>query len=108
MEHHVPYARSDVISSQMEELVEWLGVNRLLAMTRLLPPETEFSILLDFLVEFAGGLELAEHRMSETLVEPAAISYMAYAETVKRIKRRLIELYEKRDKRNINSPTNVR
>lgn len=93
MAHHVPYARSDVSSSQVDALVEWLGVNKLLEVAKQLPSETEFTILLDFLVEFAGGLELAEHRMAETLVEPAAISYMAYAETVQRVKHRLIELY---------------
>ena len=58
MEHYVPYARSDVGSDQVESIVEWLGVNELLTKMRQLPPESEFSILLDFLVEFAGGLEL--------------------------------------------------
>ncbi|MEY8232963.1 hypothetical protein AALA82_15250 [Oscillospiraceae bacterium 50-16] len=93
MEHYVPYARSDVGSSQVESIVEWLGVNELLARMRQLPPESEFSILLDFLVEFAGGLELAEHRMAETLVEQSAISCKAHAEVVKMVKRRLTELY---------------
>ena len=93
MEHHIPYARSDVGSSQIEALVEWLRVNRLLEIVGQLPPETEFSILLDFLAEFAGGLELAEQRMTETWVEQAATSYMAYAETVKKVRHRLIDLY---------------
>ena len=93
MEHYVPYARSDVGSSQVESIVEWLGVNELLAKVRQLPPECEFSILLDFLVEFAGGLELAEHRMAETLVEQSSISYKAHAEVVKMVKCRLTELY---------------
>ena len=93
MEHYVPYARSDVGSSQVESIVEWLGVNELLAKMRQLPPENEFSILLDFLVEFAGGLELAEHRLAETLVEQSAISYKAHAEVVKMVKCRLTELY---------------
>lgn len=93
MEHYIPYARSDASSSQVDALVEWLGVNRLLGMVNQLPPETEFAILLDFLVEFAGALELAEHRMAETLVEQPAISYKAHAEVVKIVKRRLTELY---------------
>lgn len=93
MEHYIPYARSDVGSSQVEALVEWLGVNRLLAKVCQLPPETEFAVLLDFLVEFAGALELAEHRMMEALVEQSAISYMAHAEVVKMVKCRLTELY---------------
>ena len=93
MEHYVPYARSDVGSSQVESVVEWLGVHELLARMRQLPPESEFSILLDFLVEFAGGLELAEHRMAETLVEQSAIGYKAHAEVVKIVKCRLTELY---------------
>lgn len=93
MEHYVPYARSDIGSSQEESIVEWLEVNELLAKMRQLPPKSEFSILLDFLVEFAGGLELAEHRMAETLVEQSAISYNAHAEVVKMVKCRLTELY---------------
>ena len=93
MEHYAPYARSDVGSSQVESLVEWLGANELLAKMRQLPPASEFSILLGFLVEFAGGLELAEHRMAETLVEQSAISYKAHAEVVKMVKCRLAELY---------------
>lgn len=93
MEHYIPYAQSATSRSQVDTLVEWLGVNRLLGMVNQLPPETEFAILLDFLVEFAGGLELAEHRMAETLVEQSAISYKAHAEVVKLIKCRLTELY---------------
>ena len=89
MEHYVPYARSDVGNSQVESIVEWLGVNELLTRMCQLPPESEFPILLDFLVEFAGGLELAEHRMAETLVEQSAISY----KVVKMVKLRLTELY---------------
>ena len=93
MEHYVPYARSDIGSSQVESIVEWLGVHELLAGMRQLPPENEFSILLDFLVEFAGALELAEHRMDETLAEQSAISYKAHAKVVKMVKCRLTELY---------------
>ena len=93
MEHYVPYARSDIGSSQVESIVEWLGAHELLAGMRQLPPENEFSILLDFLVEFAGALELAEHRMAETLAGQSAISYKAHAEVVKMVKCRLTELY---------------
>ena len=80
-------------ASQVESVVEWLGVHELLARMRQLPPESEFPILLDFLVEFAGALELAEHRMTETLVEQSAISYKAHAEVVKIVKCRLTKLY---------------
>ena len=97
MEHYVPYARSDVGSSRVESVVEWLGVHELLAKMRQLPPKSEFSILLDFLVEFAGALELAEHRMTETLVEQSAISYKAHAEAVRKIRSRLLELYRGAD-----------
>ena len=103
MEHYVPYARSDVGSSQVESIVEWLGVNELLEKMRQLPPEQEFSILLDFLVEFSGGLELAEHRMSETLAEQSAVSYKAHTEVVKIVKCRLADLYNDAAK---NSSTN--
>ncbi len=93
MKHCIPYARTDVGSSQVQDVVEWLGVNELLDKLRLLPPDKEFSILLEFLVAFAGGLEMAKHRMAEMLVEQAAISYMAYAEAVRKIKQRLAEIY---------------
>lgn len=93
MKHCIPYARTDIGSSKIEDVVEWLGINELLARLRMLPPDKEFSILLDFLAAFAGGLETAEHRMAEMLVEQAAISYMAYAEAVRKIKGRLVELY---------------
>ena len=94
VKHYIPYARSDVGSPQVEAVVEWLGVNELLTVLRTLPPEKEFSILLDFLVEFAGGLELTKHRMAETLVDQAAVSYKAHAEVVRKIKNRLLELHE--------------
>lgn len=93
MKHYIPYARSDVSSRSAESIVEWLGAGELLAKVRQLPSESEFSILLDFLVEFSGALELAGHRMAETLVEQAAISYKAHAEVVKMVKCRLTELY---------------
>lgn len=92
--HYIPYARSDMGSSQVEAVVKWLGVNELLAVLRTLPPEKEFSILLDFLVEFGGGLELARHRLDEMLVDQAAVSYKAHAEAVRNLKNRLMELFE--------------
>lgn len=94
MKQYIPYASSDVGSNQVEAVIKWLGINELLKTLRKLPPGQEFMILLDFLVEFAGGLELAKHRMAEMLVEQAAISYKAHAVTVKKIKARIVELYE--------------
>lgn len=93
MSHYVPYARTDIGDSQVEAVVKWLGVNELLEVLRTLPPEKEFPLLLDFLVEFAGGLELAEHRMEEMLVEQAAVSYKAHLEAVRKIKVRIAEMY---------------
>lgn len=93
MKRCIPYARTDTDRGRIEDVVEWLGVNKLLSKLRQLPPEKEFSILLEFLVAFAGGLETAEYRMTEMLVEQAAISYMAHAEAVGKIKNRLVELY---------------
>lgn len=92
--HYIPYARSDMGSSQVEAVVKWLGVNELLAVLRTLPPEKEFPLLLDFLVEFGGGLELARHRLDEMLVDQAAVSYKAHAEAVRNLKNRLMELFE--------------
>lgn len=96
MNHYVPYARTDIGGSQVEAVVEWLGVNELLAVLRTLPPEKELPLLLDFLVEFAGGMELAEHRMEEMLVEQAAVSYKAHVEAVRKMKARIAEMYELR------------
>ena len=93
MRHCVPYARTDIGSSKIEDVVEWLGVNELLTKLQLLPPDKEFSILLEFLAAFAGGLEMEEHRMAEMLIEQAATSYIAYAEAVRKVKNRLVELY---------------
>ena len=92
--HYIPYARSDMGSSQVEAVVKWLGINELLTVLRTLPPEQEFPLLLDFLVEFGGGLELARHRLDEMLVDQAAVSYKAHAEAVRNLKNRLMELFE--------------
>ena len=80
----------------METVVEWLGLNEILAVLRTLPSEEEFPLLLDFPVEFAGSLELAKHRMAEMLVEQATVGYKAYAEAVRKIKTRIIELSERK------------
>lgn len=93
--HSVPFARSDIHISGHSDIVEWLGVGRLLEKTAGLPPEQEFALLIEFLVEFAGGYELAEHRMYETCVEQAALSYKAYSESVRRIKTRLMEFFNR-------------
>ena len=95
MKRCIPYARTDAGNKQVQDVVKWLGVDELLDKLGRLSPDKGFSILLDFLAAFSGGLETAEHRMEETLVEQAAISYMAYAEAVRKIKRRLAELYER-------------
>ena len=94
MSHYIPYARSDAGISQVEAVVKWLGIDELLEGLQRLPREKEFSVLLDFLVEFAGGLELAERRMAEMLVEQTVVSYKAHTEAVKKIKARITELYE--------------
>ena len=93
MKYCIPYIRSDASSSRVLDIEKWLGVDELLKVLRMLPPEKEFLVLLDFLVEFAGGLELAKHRMEETLVEQAAVSYKAHSKAVRKIKDRIVELY---------------
>lgn len=91
---NIPYARSDVGAPSAEKIVAWLKVDSLLAVLRGLPPEQEFSLLLDFLVEFAGGRELAEARMNEMLVEQAAISLAGWNAATQKIKDRLAKLYK--------------
>ncbi len=96
MTHTVPYARSGQQTPQVEAVVRWTGVDDLLAGLKALPPDKEFPILMEFLVAFAGGLELAQHRMEETLVEQAAVSYEGWAKAVQKIKAMMQELYELR------------
>lgn len=97
MKHYVPYSRTDTETVRVDKVVKWLGVKELLAESRQFSPEKEFLLLLDFLVEFSGGLETSKNRMEEMIVEQAAISYMAYSEVVRKIKDRIIELYEHKE-----------
>lgn len=94
MKHYISFTRTDISNSSADEIVQWLGINELLAVLSRLPAEKEFAILLDFLTEYAGWLELSQRRMEETLLEQSAICYMACAEAVKKIKARLLELYK--------------
>lgn len=96
MRHYIPYFRSDGDNPQVESVMHWLKINELLEVLQTLPPENEFPLLLAFLIEFAGGLELAKCRMAETLVEQAAVSYQAHADAVKKISTRIYELYKMR------------
>lgn len=94
MRHNIPFARAGAGVVSTEEVVKWLKADELLAGLGKLEPKDEFPILLDFLVEYAGGLELSKLDMTETLTEQAAIRYKAYAISVKKIKTRLLELYD--------------
>lgn len=91
--YHIPYARSDMTKSRVNEIVAWLGVDELLEELRKLPPSQQFDLLLLFLVEFAGGLNLAECRMMEMLSEQSAYSFKAHGIAVQKIKERLKVLY---------------
>ena len=99
MNSPIPYARNDVSTSSINDIIAWLRVDELLEKTKQLPPDTEFSLLIEFLIEFSGGYELAEHRMYEMCVEQATLSYKAYAEVLKRIKNRISQLYYEKGKR---------
>ncbi len=91
-------SRSDAIPSNARQILRWLGVEELLEKVSKLPPNKEFDVLLLFLDEFAGGREIAEHRMAETLVDQAAESYSAYTAAVRMIENRLKTLYLQRNK----------
>ncbi len=93
MEHSIPYARTDCCSARAKDIAKWLKVDELLNWTQKLPRDVEFQVLLDFLVEFAGGLELAEHRMYETMTEQSVESRSAWRMAVARIEVRLGELF---------------
>lgn len=97
MKHYVPYSRTDTEAVQVAKVVEWLGVKELLAGLRQLSTEKEFLILLDFLVEFSGGLETSKNRMEEMMLEQAVVSYKAYSEVVRQIKGRIFELYKHKE-----------
>lgn len=90
----IPYARMDMDTVCEENVIRWIGVDDLLLVLRRLPTEQEFKILVEFLVEFSGGLELARNRMAEMPLEQYAISYKAHSEAVRRIKRRICNIYE--------------
>ena len=81
----VPYVRMDSVDTNIEAVEKWIGFRELLEKSRLLPPDTEFSVLLDFLVEYAGGYELAKRRTMEMCVEQAAISQIAHMNAVKAV-----------------------
>ena len=91
----IPYARADTVITNIEAVEKWIGFRQLLEKSRLLPPDTEFSVLLAFLVEYAGGYELAKRRTMEMCVEQAAISQIAHLNAVNAIKDRISELYRK-------------
>lgn len=90
----IPFARTDSGTETSENIMSWLHVDELLEKTQHLSPDEEFQVLLLFLAEFAGGREIAEHRMTEMLVEQAAESYNAYAIAVQKISNRLHILYK--------------
>ena len=89
MDKYVPFARSNADIANVKDIIVWLKVDELLENTKQLSPDEEF------LIQFSGGYELAECRMYEMCVEQAVFSYKAYAEAVKRIKKRIIEIYQK-------------
>ena len=91
----IPYARMDASGTSVQSVAAWLRYCDLLDVVRNLPPDTEFSILLDFLVEYAGAYEMADQRAMELCVEQAVISRAAHWGAVKAIKDRISELYRK-------------
>ena len=94
MGKYVPFAQSNANVSNVKDIITWLGVDELLENTKQLSPDEEFLLLIEFLIQFSGGYELVECRMYEMCVEQAVFSYKAYAEAVKRIKKRIIEIYQ--------------
>lgn len=96
MGKYVPFAQSNANVSNVKDIIAWLGVDELLENTKQLSPDKEFLLLIEFLIQFSGGYELSECRMYEMCVEQAVFSYKAYAEAVKRIKNRIIEIYYER------------
>ena len=91
----IPYARTDTVAMNIEAVEKWIGFRQLLEKSRLLPPDTEFTLLLAFLVEYAGGYEMAKRRTMEMCVEQAAISQIAHLNAVNAIKDRISELYRR-------------
>ena len=91
----IPLARPDAFSVNIEAVETWIGYRPLMEKVRSLPPDAEFSVLLEFLVEYAGGYELADHRAMEQCVEQAVISREAHWNAVKAVKDRISELYRK-------------
>lgn len=104
MMHYIPYARTDLEATSTEAALKWIGVEELLERASRLSPDDEFKVLLMFLVEFAGGLELAQYRMQETIMERSAISYSAYATAVQMLTARIEALYDKGRRTEVDAP----
>lgn len=96
MTHYIPFSRTDVESANLQKNLEWLGADKLLDGLGKLDKDDEFSLLLNFLVEYAGGMEVAEHAMEETLMKQSALLYNAYALSVQKLKARILELYNEK------------
>lgn len=103
MRKYIPFVQSNANVSSVKDIIEWLGTDELLEKTKQLSPNEEFLLLIEFLIQFSGGYELAECRMYEMCVERAALNYRAYSEAVKRIKNRIIEIYHKKSRQEENS-----
>jgi|GEM_PF-6607552 len=95
MRHIVPFARTDTGRSNAEEICEWLGVDEFLLAVGTQPPEVEFPLLIEYLIELSGSLECAYQSMSESLVEQYAESYNGHVMAVRKVKARIMEFAPK-------------
>lgn len=60
------------------------------------PSEVEFSLLVEFLAEFSGNVELAYQRMCEMPLDQMADSWKIHSTAQRKIKARINELYNNR------------
>lgn len=93
MRHYIPYSRVDTSKPSAEKLSDWLGVDKLLAIASAQPPEVEFPLLVEFLAEFSGNVELAYQHMCEMPLEQMAANWRVHSLVQRKIKARINKLF---------------
>lgn len=102
MRHYIPFARTGSSSEPSKTMDEYLGVDAFLALVRAQPPAVEFPLLIMYLIEFSGSVEVAYQRMTETWTDQSAQSYKAHYDALRKIKARVFELYAAASKKQDN------
>ena len=90
---YIPFARTDTQQPSECELAEYIGIDKFMKLARKYPPEIEFRLLIEMLVEFSGNVWDAYCRAMEMWVPQAATSYEAHSKALIKLKTRIHELW---------------